>query len=63
MIHGNDEPYISFVVFHEGDDVFHEAPYANIVREGFSKDGGLMLTKRNLELALTDQVGKPVIAV
>jgi hypothetical protein len=63
MIHRNEEPYISFVVFHEGPDVIHEPSYGNVVREGFSKDGRLMLTKRNAALALATQGGRPLIRV
>jgi hypothetical protein len=62
MIHRN-EPYISFVVFHEGTDVVHAAPYTNIVIEGFSSDGRLMLTKRNMLLALSAEGARPAIAV
>jgi hypothetical protein len=63
MIHRN-EPYISFVVFHEGSDIVHAAKYTDVVHEGFSKDGRLMLTKRNIQLASSSvrQAG-PVIAV
>ena len=63
MIHENNEPYISFVLFSEGEDIIHAAPYTDVVEEGFSKDGRLMLTKRNLELALNAQSGRPMIAV
>jgi hypothetical protein len=63
MIHDNDAQYISFVLFQEGGDVIHNAPYRSIVNEGFSKNGRLMLTKRNLRLALTTQSGRPVIGV
>jgi hypothetical protein len=63
MIHENGEPYISFVLFSEGEDIIHAAPYTDVVNEGFSKDGRLMLTKRNLRLALNAQGGRPVIAV
>jgi hypothetical protein len=63
MVHENNSPYISFVLFQEGGDVIHAAPYTNVVNEGFSKDGRLMLTKRNLRLALSAQGGKPLIAV
>jgi hypothetical protein len=63
MIHENGEPYISFVLFSEGEDIIHDAPYTGVVSEGFSKDGRLMLTKRNLRLALNAQGGRPVIAV
>jgi hypothetical protein len=63
MIHDNDGPYISFVLFSEGADVIHAAPYTNVVNEGFSSDGRLMLTKRNLRLALTAQDGRPLMAV
>lgn len=62
MIHRN-EPYISFVVFHEGTDVVHAAPYTNIVHEGFSRNGRLMLTKRNIRLALSAEGARPAIAV
>jgi hypothetical protein len=62
MIHRN-EPYISFVVFHEGTDVVHAAPYTNIVHEGFSRDGRLMLTKRNMGLALSAGGARAAIAV
>jgi len=57
------DPYISFVLFSEGADVIHAAPYTNVVNEGFSSDGRLMLTKRNLRLALTAQDGRPLMAV
>jgi hypothetical protein len=63
MIHGNDGPYISFVLFQEGGDVIHDASYKNVVNTGFAKDGRLMLTKRNLRLALDSGGGKPLIAV
>jgi hypothetical protein len=64
MIHGNDRSYISFVLFQESGDIVHDAPYTNIVNEGFSKDGRLMLTKRNLQLAVDEaKSGKPIIAV
>jgi hypothetical protein len=63
MIHDNDGPYISFVLYQEGGDVIHAARYTNVVNEGFSKDGRLMLTKRNLKLALSVQGGKPLIDV
>lgn len=63
MVHENNGPYISFVLFQEGGDVIHAAPYTNVVNEGFSKDGRLMLTKRNLRLALATKDGKPLIAV
>jgi hypothetical protein len=63
MIHDNDGPYISFVLFQEGGDVVHNATYTNVVNEGFSSDGRLMLTKRNLQLALSAQGSKPLIAV
>ena len=62
MIHRN-EPYISFVVFHEGTGVVHAASYTNIVHEGFSRDGRLMLTKRNMGLALSAGGARPAIAV
>jgi hypothetical protein len=52
MIHRNEGPYISFVVYHEGPDVIRNPPYADVVREGFSKGGRLMLTKRNAALAM-----------
>jgi hypothetical protein len=52
MIHENGEPYISFVLFSEGEDIIHVAPYTDVVNESFSKGGRLMLTKRNLRLAL-----------
>jgi hypothetical protein len=57
------EPYISFVLFSEGEDIIHPAPYADVVSQGFSNGGRLMLTKRNLQLALDAQGGRPVIAV
>ena len=63
MIHENGQPYISFVLFSEGEDIIHAAPYTDVVNDGFSKDGRLMLTKRNLRLALNAQGGRPVIAV
>ena len=65
MIHQNDVPYISFVVFGEGADVIHVPAYSNVVHEGFSKDGRLMLTKRNagLAVAMATQGGRAVIAV
>ena len=63
MLHGNDGPYISFVLFQESGDVIHDASYKNVVNEGFSKDGRLMLTKRNLRLALSAEGDKPLIAV
>lgn len=63
MIHQNGEPYISFVLFSEGEDVIHAAPYTEVVNEGFSRNGRLMLTKRNLDLALNAQNGRQVIAV
>lgn len=63
MIHENDAPYISFVLFQDGPDIIHNAEYTNVVREGFSQDGRLMLTKRNLRLALAAESAKPVIAV
>lgn len=63
MIHQNGEPYISFVLFSEGEDVIHAAPYTEVVNKGFSRDGRLMLTKRNLDLALNVQNGRQVIAV
>jgi hypothetical protein len=63
MIHENGEPYISFVLFSEGEDIIHAAPYTDVVNEGFSKEGRQMLTKRNLRLALNAQGGKPVITV
>jgi hypothetical protein len=63
MIHENDEPYISFVLFSEGEDIVHAAPYTDVVNEGFSKDGRLMLTRRNLRVALNAQGGRPVISV
>jgi hypothetical protein len=63
MIHDNSGPYISFVLFQEGGDVVHNASYVDVVREGFSSDGRLMLTKRNLRLALSAQGGRPLIAV
>ena len=53
MIHENNRPYISFVLFQEGPDIVHAAPYTNIVHEGFSKNGRLMLTKRNARRALS----------
>ena len=62
MIHKNGEPYISFVLFSEGEDIIHAAPYTDVVNEGFSKDGRLMLTKRNLRLALSAQGDRPMIA-
>lgn len=64
MLHNNDGPYISFVLFQETGDIVHNATYANVVNEGFRKDGRLVLTKRNLGLALDDLQGdKPIIAV
>jgi hypothetical protein len=63
MIHGNDGPYISFVLFSEGGDIIHAAPYTQVVNEGFSKDGRLMLTKRNMRDALNAEGGRPMIAV
>jgi hypothetical protein len=63
MIHDNDGPYISFVLYQESADVIHAAPYTAVVNEGFSNDGRLMLTKRNLRLALSGEGGKPLIPV
>lgn len=63
MMHENGSPYLSFVVFHEGEDIIRDAPYANTVHEGFSKDGRLMLTKHNLRMAVTADDARPVIAV
>ena len=63
MIYENGEPYISFVLFSEGEDIIHAAPYTDVVNEGFSKDGRLMLTKRNLRLASNAPGGRPVMAV
>ena len=63
MIHENGEPYISFVLFSEGENIIHAAPYTDVVNEGFSNDGRLMLTKRNLRRALNAQGSKPLIAV
>jgi hypothetical protein len=60
MLHGNDGPYISFVLYQEGGDIIHDAPYTKIVNDGFSKDGRLMLTKRNTRLALSSQGNKPL---
>ncbi|WPO39794.1 hypothetical protein [Tardiphaga sp. 42S5] len=55
MIHDNNGPYISFVLIQEAGDVVHDAAYAKVVNEGFSKNGRPMLTKRNLRLALAAQ--------
>jgi hypothetical protein len=63
MIHENDGPYISFVLFKEGADIVHVPQYAKVVDEGFSNGGRLMLTKRNTRLALAGENGRPVIAV
>lgn len=63
MIHDNDGPYISFVLYQESRDVIHAASYTAVVNEGFSKDGRLMLTKRNLRLAVSGKGGKPLIPV
>jgi hypothetical protein len=63
MIHDNNGPYISFVLYQESGDVIHAAPYTAVVNEGFSKDGRLMLTKRNLRLAVSGEGGKPLIRV
>lgn len=63
MIHENGEPYISFVLFSEGEDIIHAAPYTNVVNEGFSKDGRLMLTKRNLQIGLSTQSRRTIISV
>jgi hypothetical protein len=52
MIHRNEEPYISFVAYREGPDIIRNPPYAGVVREGFSKGGRPMLTKRNMALAM-----------
>jgi hypothetical protein len=61
MIHDNDGPYISFVLYQESGDVVHAAPYTTVVNEGFSRDGRLMLTKRNLRLAISGEGGKPLL--
>lgn len=63
MLHNNDGPYISFVLFQETSDVVHNAAYTNVVNEGFRNEGRLVLTKRNLRLALDDLQDKPIIAV
>jgi hypothetical protein len=63
MIHENDGPYISFVLYQEGGDIVHNPTYSNVVHEGFTKDGKLMLTRRNLKLALSAKSSRPVIAV
>lgn len=63
MIHENDGAYISFVLFQEGGDIVHNPTYKNIVNEGFSHNGRLMLTKRNLRLALTAKPVRPLIAI
>jgi hypothetical protein len=63
MIHENGKKYISFVLFQEGGDIIHEAPYTKVVNEGFSKDGRPMLTKRNFGLAMSAKDRKPIIAV
>jgi len=39
MIHDNDGPYISFVLFSEVSGRIHAAPYTNVVNEGFSSAG------------------------
>ena len=63
MIHENGSPYISFVLYQEGGDVVHNPTYANVVHEGFSQGGRMMLTRRNMQLALKPECDKPVIAV
>jgi hypothetical protein len=63
MLHENGSPYLSFVVFHEGQDIVQDAAYANTVREGFSKDGRLVLTKRNMQIAIANENPRPIIAV
>ncbi len=55
IIHENGEPYISFVLFSDDGDIVHTASYTGVVSEGFSKGGRLMLTKRNLRIALDRQ--------
>jgi hypothetical protein len=50
-------------LYQEGGDIIHDAPYTKIVNDGFSKDGRLMLTKRNMRLALSSQGNKPLIPV
>jgi hypothetical protein len=63
MLHENGSPYLSFVVFHEGQDIVQDAAYANTVREGFSKDGRLVLTKRNMQIAIANENPRPIIAI
>jgi hypothetical protein len=63
MIHENDKAYVELVLFQEGGDIVHEPSYGDVIRDGFTKGGRLMLTKRNMDLAMDAKGSKPVIAV
>jgi hypothetical protein len=63
MIHENDKTCIQFVLFQEGGDVVHNPSYADVVHSGFTNGGRLMLTKRNMDLAMDTRGSKPIIAV
>lgn len=51
MLHRNEGPYINFALFQDGEDLVKDAPYGEIVRDGFSTGGKPMLTTRNTRLA------------
>ena len=63
MIHENDKTCIQFLLFREGGDVVHKPSYVDVVHDGFTNGGRLMLTKRNMDLAMDIKGSKPVIAV
>jgi len=63
MIHENDKTYVELVLFQEGGDMVHEPSYGDVIRDGFTKGGRLMLTKRNMDLAVDTKGSEPVIAV
>ena len=51
MVHRNENAYIQFILFDEGEDVIQKADYAKIVHDDFSDGGKSMLTPKNLLLA------------
>ena len=63
MIHENDKTCIEFVLFQKNGDAIHKPSYVDVVHDGFTNGGRLMLTKRNMVLAINIKGSKPVIAV
>jgi uncharacterized protein DUF3800 len=47
MVHRNEDAYIQFVLFRDGEDIVQHAAYEKIVHDGFISGGKLMLTPRN----------------